>query len=120
MPITVKTTKGSLGTGTVVVRDVATGSIDLNGAPGANAVGETVTSMTISEVAWSVSGSNTWTLARGANNVLVLAGSGQMKFDDSQLKLEQNNLEEIDDISWTLSAGTGSIVIRVRKKSGDD
>lgn len=118
MPITVKTSKGSLGTGKVVVRDSSTGSLALNGAPGANAVGETVDSMTISEVAWSVSAGGSWTLARGANTVFICsAGQGQVKFDDSQLKLEQNRSEEIADLSYTLS-GTGTIVVRVTKKSG--
>lgn len=109
--------------GNLIVRSDASGHIDLNSANtavAANLANETVTTLEIREIAWSGSGVSgaTWTLARGANTVFACRGqNGTLSFENG-LKLEQNSLEETANVVFTLS-GTGDMVLRLKKRSGE-
>ena len=117
MAITVKQNKPG---GIVVVRDTATGYISLNSASvGANAVNETVEEMYITGIKWSVSGTETWTIARGANTVAILAGSGSHNYDDDQMRLEDSVASFTSNVVYTKSGGTGTILLKLHKVSGE-
>ena len=120
MAITVKQNKPG---GIVVVRDTATGYISLNSASiGANSVNEEVQEMYITGIKWNVSGTNTWTIARGANTVAVLSGSGSHNYDDDQMRLElplSSGGEATANVVYTKSGGTGTILIKLHKVSGE-
>ena len=78
------TNKTGKPNGYVVVRSDATGYLNLNGGTyPANSAGETVQSMVISEVKWSVAGTNRWTVKRGANTVAEYAYSGHHDYQES-------------------------------------
>lgn len=116
MAITVKQNKPG---GIVVVRDTATGYLSLNGAPGANGVSETVEEMYITGIKWNVSGTETWTIARGANTVAILSGSGSHNYDDDQMRLEDGIAQATSNVVYTKSGGTGTILLKVHKVSGE-
>ena len=68
--------------GYLVARFVASGALRLNAAAainGANSAGETVQSMNISSMTWSTSNGAYFTVARGANTVAVLSGTGPVQ-----------------------------------------
>ena len=117
MPITVNHKKPA---GYVVFRANSTSGLKLNtaaGVPGANAIGETVGSMAISEVMWSV-GSGSWTVKRGANTVAVFSGSGYHDYQASGMRLEAVAGDLSANLDLTLS-GTGVITIKAHKVSGE-
>lgn len=118
MPITVNHKKPA---GYVVFRANSTSGLKLNtsnGLAGANTIGESVESMAISEVMWSVNGSGSWTVKRGANTVAVFSGSGYHDYQASSIRLEQNSFELSANLDLTLS-GTGVITFKVHKVSGE-
>jgi|ETNmetMinimDraft_16_1059900.scaffolds.fasta_scaffold68874_2 hypothetical protein len=98
----------------------ATANLTANTAQ-ANVVGETVDSMVISQLAWSVDSSNKWTLVRGSNTtngntIAVLHGSGDVDFQTLGLKLE--TAEEAADMYFRANTGgTGFISVRLKKTS---
>jgi len=119
MAITVKQNKPG---GYVVVRSTASDYLSLNSATagkGANAVGETVQSMTVVGAKWTVSGTETWTIKRGANTIAILAGSGSHNYDQDQMKLEDATTPETANVVMTLSGGTGTLLLKVHKVSGE-
>lgn len=117
MAITVKQNKPG---GIVVVRDTANGYISLNSASiGANAVNEEVQEMYITGVKWSVSGTDTWTISRGANTVAILAGSGSHNYDDDQMRLEDGTAMTTSNVVYTKSGGTGTLLLKLHKVSGE-
>lgn len=123
MAITVKQNKPG---GYVVVNTTGTDFLSLNSATagkGANGVGETVQSMTVVGAKWSVSGTNTWTISRGAaganSTIAVLAGSGQHDYDASQMKLESTTAHETSNVVFALSGGSGTLLLKVHKVSGE-
>jgi hypothetical protein len=118
MPITVNHKKPA---GYVVFRANSTSGLKLNtsnGLAGANTIGESVESMAISEVMWSVSSAGSWTVKRGANTVAVFSGSGYHDYQASGIRLEQNSFELSANLDLTLS-GTGVITFKVHKVSGE-
>lgn len=120
MPVTVNHRKPA---GYVVFRTNATDGLKLNtavGKQGANSIGETVLSMAISELMWSTNGTATWTVARGANTVAVLSGSGYHDYQASGMRLEAYDLERQANVQFTLSgAGGGVVVAKLHKVSGE-
>ena len=114
------TNKTGKPNGYVVVRSDATGYLNLNGGTyPANSAGETVQSMVISEVKWSVAGTNRWTVKRGANTVAEYAYSGHHDYQECAMPLEVNSFEKTANLVFTLSGGQGVIVIKMHKKSGE-
>ncbi len=119
MPITVNQVKNN---GYTVLRATGTDSLKLNtanGKQGANAVGETVLSMSISEVIWSANSSNRWTIDRGSNTIAVLHGQGDISFQEKGMKLEADSAQLTSNVVVTLSGGTGFIVLKLHKVSGE-
>ena len=108
--------------GYVVFRTTATDGLKLNtanGKQGANAIGETVGEMVISEVMWSVDGTNNWNVKRGSNTVAVFAGSGYHDYQASGMQLELNAAQRTSNVDITLSGGNGVIILKMHKKSGE-
>ena len=111
----------------VTVHSDQTGSIRLNGSDdGANIVannfGETVSEMYVSKVVWGLANTSadpaTWTIARGANTVMVLSGpNGVIDFQEEQVRLESGG-DNISNCVFTLAGGTGTILIKFAKSSG--
>ena len=117
MAITVKQNKPG---GIVVVRDTATGFLSLNSATaGANAINEDVQEMYITGIKWNVSGTETWTIKRGANTIAILSGSGSHNYDDDQMRLEEGIASATSNVVYTKSGGTGTILIKMHKVSGE-
>ena len=114
------TNKTGKPNGYVVVRSDATGYLNLNaGTYPANAAGETIQSMTIAEVKWSIDGTNRWTVKRGANTVATYAHSGHHDYQECNMPLEVNSFEKTANVVFTKSGGNGMIVIKLHKKSGE-
>lgn len=111
MPITVKQNKNG---GYAILRASATDTVNLSTVAGA---GETVNSMTISEIMWSC-GSNTWTVTRGSDTVAVLTGSGHHDYQASGMRIE-TDAQITANCNVTLSGGSGYIVVKLHKASGE-
>lgn len=116
MPITVKQNKNG---GYAVLRATSSEGITLATAAGS---GETVQSMSISEIMWSVDASQRWTITRGngvgANTVAVLTGSGHHDYQASGMRLETDDAL-VANCDATLSGGNGYVVIKLHKVSGE-
>jgi hypothetical protein len=121
--ITVNQSKGSLGTGSIVVRSDATGFISTSdNAPSyarANTAGETISSMHIAEIKWTnLRTYGYWYIYRGSSLVFRCWGqNGHLKLAENSLRLEtpteaQANLQFVE-------SGAGSIVIKMHKNSGE-
>jgi hypothetical protein len=116
MPITVNQKKNG---GYVVIRATANESYNLNTL---QASGETIQSASISEIMWSVDGTNNWTVRRGtgdANNVAILAGSGHHDYQASGMRLEQTDAQLTGNVQVVLSGGNGYISVKLHKVSGE-
>lgn len=84
----------------------------------ANNVGETVTSMTVAQAAWTCGSAATWTIARGGTTVAVLTGpNGTLDFQGSALPLELTDAEKQANVVFTLSGGTGTLLLKLHKRS---
>ena len=106
--------------GYVTLRSEATGFINLNaGAQNANAAGETVASATIAGIHWSVTGTNNWTIKRGANTVAVLGGNGSWNLQTMNTPLESTLGDKQSNTVFTLSGGNGTVLIHLHKQSGE-
>jgi len=81
--------------------------------------GETVNSMAISEIIWSVDAAQKWTVTRGGNTVAILAGSGQHDYQGSGMRLEETNSQLTANCNVALSGGDGYIVVKLHKVSGE-
>lgn len=112
MAITVKQNKNG---GYSILRATTDDTINLVTAAGS---GETVNSMTIAEIMWSANGTNTWTVSRGSDTVAVLAGSGHHDYQASGMRLE-TTAQITANCNVVLSGGTGYIVVKVHKVSGE-
>ena len=117
MPIVTKSNKPN---GYVVFSTTSTDGFKLNHASlaSANSAGELVTEMTISELMWSVNGTNRWTVTRGANTVATLSGSGNHDYQSSAMRLEPYLGDRQANVVFTLSGGTGFVVAKLHKVSG--
>jgi hypothetical protein len=102
--------------GYIVLR--ATGADTVNLVTGATA-GETINSMSISEIMWSVDGTNRWTVTRGSDSVAVLAGSGHHDYQASGMRLETAGAQLTANCNVALSGGNGYIVVKLHKVSGE-
>lgn len=118
MPITTKSGKPG---GYVVLRATGTDGFKLNHAtlPAANSAGETVSEMRISEIMWSVAASQRWTVKRGANTMVELAGNGHHDYQANGIKLEVSQGDLTANLNCTLSGGTGTIIVKMHKASGE-
>ena len=118
MPITTKSNKPG---GYVVLRATGSDGFKLNHAtlPSANNAGETVSEMRISEIMWSLAASQTWTVTRGANTMLVLSGNGHHDYQGNGIKLEVSKGDVTANVHCALSGGTGSIILKMHKSSGE-
>tara|TARA_R110000744_G_scaffold1798_1_gene6434 strand:- start:1077 stop:1415 length:339 start_codon:yes stop_codon:yes gene_type:complete len=112
VPIAVKQSKNG---GYAVVRATGTETVVLADVAGA---GETVQSMAISEIIWSVHGGNRWTINRGATVVAELFGSGHHDYQASSMRIEAA-AELTANCVLTLSGGHGYAVVKLHKVSGE-
>ena len=126
MAITVRQTKPG---GYVVLNTSATDLVKLNAAATSDAAneagssGETVNEMYIAAAKWSVSGTNTWKITRGAgtganSTMIILAGSGEHSYQDG-MRLEHNDVHPTQNVICTLSGGTGTLLLKLHKVSGE-
>ena len=118
MPITTKSNKPG---GYVVLRATDTDGFKLNHATlaSANSAGETVTEMRISEIMWSVAASQRWTVKRGANTMAELAGNGHQDYQGNGIRSEVSQGDLTANLNCTLSGGTGTIIVKMHKSSGE-
>ena len=118
MPITTKSNKPG---GYVVLRATDSDGFKLNHAtlPSANNAGETVSEMRISEVMWSVASGNRWTVKRGANTMLELGGNGHHDYQGNGIRLEVSKGDLTANVNCTLTGGTGTIILKMHKSSGE-
>ena len=110
MPITTNQNKPG---GYVVLRATANDTINLATAA---AAGESVNSMSISQIVWSVDGTNRWTVTRGTDVVAVLAGSGGHDYQGIRL---ETDAQLTANCNVALSGGNGYIVVQLHKVSGE-
>ena len=126
MAITVRQNKPG---GYVVLNTSATDFVRLNhgtdAADGnmAGNSGETVNEMYIASAKWSASGTNTWKITRGAgtganSTMIILAGSGEHDYQDG-MRLEHNAVHPTQNVICTLSGGTGTLLLKLHKVSGE-
>lgn len=80
---------------------------------------EVVQEMFIVGAMWSVSGTNTWDIKRGSNTVLVLAGSGTHDYSGEGIRIEADTAQATSNVDATLSGGTGTLILKIHKRSGE-
>ena len=120
--ITMNQSKGSLGTSSLVFRSDQTGFISFTGnAPAnyaANTAGETVSSLHIAEIAWTMySAGHYWYIRRGTQPVFNCTGqSGHMNFIYNGMRLE-TPYEAQANVQISLS-GNGKIIMKLHKSGG--
>ena len=121
--ITVNQNKGSLGTGSLVVRSDATGFISTSdNAPAlnrANTAGETISSMHIAEIKWTnLYTYGIWYIYRGSSIVYRCYGQGgHLKLAENSMRLETPTEAQANLVF--VESGFGSIVIKMHKNSGE-
>ena len=96
--------------GHVTINYIATGSNSLVSCQGA---GETIESMTLSQMKWSSTG-GTWTIKRGTTTYAIVDGNGSWDFSADSIPFESPS-DITGLVSATLSAGSGSIHIKLKK-----
>ena len=94
----------------------ATGSANVIGNSSVSIIAsnnETISLAPIRRVWFGVSGTNTWTITRGGQTILVLSQTGFLDFagHGAPIKYYANS-----DITATLSGGTGFLMIEVSKE----
>jgi hypothetical protein len=121
MPVITNQTKPS---GYITLR--ATGNdgilrVDAGGSvQGANVTAsEVVSEMTIVSAMWSTAAAGSWTINRGSNTVLVLAGSGWHDYQGEGFRLEVDAAQKSSNVDVTLAGGTGTLLLKLHKKSGE-
>lgn len=116
--------------GYVVARFNATGSMLIETAnstnsancmvvfdPVSNTSAETINSVNIVNLAWTVPAAQTWTITRGANTIIVLGGNGQLDLQTDGLIIDSVGDEPQANIVCTLSGGTGTLIVKAHKRS---
>lgn len=114
MPITVKQNKNS---GYAVLRATTDEEITLANTAGPS---ETVTSISISEIMWSVSGSSEpgfIDITRDSDTVLTLTGSGHHDYQASGMRVETE--DQLSANVGVVFYGTGSVIVKLHKVSGE-
>jgi hypothetical protein len=120
---TVNTSKGSLGTGSIVIVSDQTGFLSTSdNAPSyarANTAGETISSMHIAEIKWTNALTyGYWYIYRGSSIVFRCFGQGgHLKLAENSMRLETPT-EAQANLVFTES-GYGSIIIKMHKNSGE-
>mgnify|MGYP007047462101 CR=1 FL=1 len=120
---TVNTSKGSLGTGSIVVNSTQTGFLSTSdNAPSyarANTAGETISSMHIAEIKWTnLYTYGYWYIYRGSTLVYRCFGQGgHLKLAENSMRLETPT-EAQANVVFT-EYGAGSIIIKMHKNSGE-
>ena len=121
--ITVNQSKGSLGTGSLVISSDQTGFISTSdNAPAlnrANTAGEIISSMHIAEIKWTnLYTYGYWYIYRGSTLVYRCYGQGgHLKLAENQMRLETPTEAQANLIFS--ESGYGSIVIKMHKNSGE-
>ena len=121
--ITVNQNKGSLGTGSIVVRSDSSGFISTSdNAPAlyrANTAGEIISSMHIAEIKWTnLYTYGYWYVYRGSTLVYRCFGQGgHLKLAENQMRLETPTQAQAN-LVFTES-GFGNIIIKMHKNSGE-
>lgn len=113
MPITVKQNKNG---GYTVLTATSNTTINLVTAAGS---GETVQSMSIAEVKWSAIGTAYWTVTRGNDVVARYGGSGSHDYQESGMRLEENNAQLTANCNVALTGNFGFIAVKLHKVSGE-
>jgi len=111
--------QGNKGGYTVARFNSAGGYIDLNNVVttiGANTAGETVDSMTISDIKWSSDAAGLWTINRGLNTVATLSGSGHWDLQGSSTRIEAPTDITANTVV-TFTGTTGTLLIKLHKAS---
>ena len=95
----------------------ATGYLNLNGGTyPANNAGETLESLSVREIFWTVSSTNTWTVSRDGNTIGVFTGSGNHDYQGSGFAVSSGGDEQAN-VVFTLSGGTGTVMLKLGKQS---
>ena len=79
---------------------------------------ETVNELAVTNILWSVSGTNTWQINRGSNTIATLAGSGVWDLQGEGVRLEADAAQLTSNVDIALSGGSGTLVLKMHKKSG--
>lgn len=90
-----------------------------NAARSANSAGETVQEMFITDVFWNTGGANSvvFTVARGANTVLTLTGTGHWNFPENGIALETGGESSANCVVTRSGAGPGTVIIKLHKRT---
>jgi len=121
--ITVNTSKGSLGTGSLVLRADAYGFISTSAnAPvnyAANTAGEIISSMHIAEIKWTNTATyGYWYIYRGSTIVFRAFGqSGHLKLAENSMRLETST-EATANVVFVKS-GNAQLLLKMHKNSGE-
>lgn len=103
--------------GSVTIQTSANGTFKIAGNNSVSNVTasntEVISNGRITGIFWGVSGTNTWTVKRGANTVAVLTNSGFI----SGIQNIALDTDSPADLVLELSGGTGAITIEVKKQS---
>lgn len=85
---------------------------------GANSAGETVEAMNIISAEWSIGNNAHWTVARGANTVLILT-DGQHCFDlsDSRVLDGLGGDPQANVVVTKVGSGPGTLILKLHKKT---
>ena len=116
-PVVSRGTKG----GYLIVRTDKSGFIAANTTQivGANTSGEVVTGMTLSSIYFGATGANValmgWTIARGANTILQVSGTGFQKFQEDAIVLESTADAAANVVFTKVGAGPASLVLKFHK-----
>jgi len=92
-----------------------------NAVVAANSAGETVQEMFISDVFWGIGGANnvSFTIARGANTVLVVSGpgSGHWNFPENGIAVETGGESAANCVVTRSGTGPATVVIKLHKRT---
>ena len=116
-PVVSRGTKG----GYLTIRTDKSGFIAANTTQivGANTPGETVTAMTLSSAYYGSTGANValmgWTVARGANTILQVSGTGFQKFQEGGIVLESATDASANVVFTKVGAGPAFLVLKFHK-----
>jgi len=105
-------TKGNKG-GYLVAKYTANGFFNVETS---NVVGETVNTMSFTNILWSSNNSGVWNISRGANVVATLSGSGQWDLAEIGMALETGG-ENAANVVVTLEGSTGTLIMKLHKQS---
>lgn len=112
-------TKGTKG-GYVVANFITSGAVYLNSASvtiGANTGGETVNELFLTHAHVSAANGVVFNVARGANTVINLSGTGSISLQDTGIALEVGGESAANVVVTKLGTGVASLVLKFHKRS---